>query len=314
MIFAPEIDGMNKRTLAHLAVLGVALIYGVNYVIAKDVMPLYIEPRGFILLRVLGATTLFFILGFIIKTDQRIERKDWLRLILCGFFGVAANQLFFFEGLNLTTPINASVIMTANPILVLLMSAVLLKESLKPIKIIGIVIGGVGAVYLILSSAGEGYGLPGISLGNLFVFMNAASYGVYLVVVKPLLVKYDALLVIKWVFAAGLCFVFPVGISQFSSIEVSNWTPSIFGAVVYVVICTTFLAYLLNVFALRTLKSSTVSTYIYLQPLFATLLALYLAKDALTTEAVVSAGLIFLGVYLVGRKTRSSKPIKPSQD
>ncbi|MCZ4410288.1 DMT family transporter [Cryomorphaceae bacterium 1068] len=301
---------MNPRTLAHLAALGVALIYGANYVIAKDVMPLYIEPRGFILLRVAGATTLFFILSLFIKSDQKIERKDWLRLILCGFFGVAANQLFFFEGLNLTTPINASVIMTANPIMVLFMSAVLLKEKLKPIKLLGIVIGAVGAVYLILSAAGEGYALPGVSLGNLFVFMNAASYGVYLVIVKPLLIKYDALLVIKWVFAAGLCFVLPVGLSQFGKIDLTSWTPSIFGAVTYVVICTTFLAYLLNVFALRTLKSSTVSTYIYLQPLFATLLALYLAKDALTFETTISAAFIFIGVYLVGRKPKTAEVAK----
>ncbi len=84
----------------------------------------------------------------------------------------------------------------------------------------------------------------------------------------------------------------------------ATWTPAISGAVIFVIVFTTFLAYLLNVFALRTLSSSTVSTYIYLQPLFATMLALYFAKDALTFEAVISAALIFVGVYLVGRKSK----------
>jgi len=295
---------MNPRYLAHIALWAVALIYGANYIIAKDLMPLYIEPRGFIFLRVIGATGLFFLLGLFIKGSRKIERTDWFRVFLCGFFGVAANQILFFEGLNLSTPINASVIMTSNPVLVLLMSAVLLKEKLRPIKIVGVLLGGVGAVYLILSNASDEFVLPGISLGNLLIFLNASSYAVYLVIVKPLMRKYDALMIIKWVFASGMFFVIPLGFTQFSSVAWDTWTPGIYMAAAFVVICTTFLAYLFNVFALKTLSSSTVSTYIYLQPLLTTMLALYLAKDALTFETVVSAGLIFVGVYLVSRKRK----------
>jgi drug/metabolite transporter (DMT)-like permease len=298
---------MNPRYIAHLALWAVALIYGANYIIAKDLMPHFIQPRGFIFLRVTGATALFFLLGFFIKGSRRIERRDWLRVFLCGFFGVAANQMLFFEGLNLSTPINASVIMTSNPVLVLLMSAVILKEKLRPIKIVGVILGAIGAIYLILSTAADEFTLPGISLGNLLIFLNAASYAVYLVIVKPLMRKYDALMVIKWVFAAGLVFVIPLGLPQFTEVEWNTWTPSVTAAASFVVICTTFLAYLFNVFALKTLSSSTVSTYIYLQPLLTTMLALYLAKDALTVEAMISAALIFVGVYLVGRKSPSAQ-------
>jgi len=138
----------------------------------------------------------------------------------------------------------------------------------------------------------------------MLIFLNATSYAIYLVIVKPLMRKYDALLVIKWVFASGLVFVVPLGVGQFSEVDWITWTPSIISAAAFVVVCTTFLAYLFNVFALKTLSSSTVSTYIYLQPLFTTFLALYLAKDALTFEAAVSASLIFVGVYLVGRKSK----------
>jgi drug/metabolite transporter (DMT)-like permease len=296
--------GMTPRTKAHLALLAVALIYSANYIIAKDLMPFYIEPRGFIFMRVIGATTLFFILGLFFKSSQKIDRSDWFRVFLCGFFGVAANQIFFFEGLNLTTPINASVIMTSNPVLVLLMSVILLKEKLRPIKIVGVILGGLGAAFLILSSASNDFALPGISWGNMLIFFNATSYAVYLVIVKPLMRKYDALLVIKWVFASGLVFVVPLGFGKFNAVDWSTWTPPIISAAVFVVVCTTFLAYLFNLFALKTLSSSTVSTYIYLQPLFTTMLALYLAKDALTFEAAISAALIFVGVYLVGRRSK----------
>lgn len=293
---------MSPRLTAHLALLVVALIYSANYIIAKDLMPGYLGPRGFIFLRVVGATILFFVFSAFTKGKRSIARGDWFRVLLCGFFGIAANQLLFFEGLNLTTPINAAVIMTSNPVLVLVMSALLIRERLKPFKIAGVLIGGSGAVYLILGSGEADLLSPSVSLGNLLVFINASSYAVYLVLVKPLMAKYDALVVIKWVFLAGMLFVVPAGVGQFTEIDWASWTLSTYAAVGFVVFCTTFIAYLFNVFALKTLSSATVSTYIYLQPLFTTLLALFLARDVLTLRAVVAAVLIFTGVYLAGRK------------
>ncbi len=293
---------MSPRLTAHLALLVVALIYSINYVVAKDLMPVYIGPRGFIFLRVVGATLLFFAFSTFTKGSKRIERRDWFRVLLCGFFGVAGNQLLFFEGLNLTTPINAAVIMTCNPVLVLVMSALLLREKLRPLKILGVIIGGGGAVYLILGSGEANLLEPSASLGNLLIFINASSYAVYLVIVKPLMAKYDALQVIKWVFFSGLLFVVPAGVGQFTEIDWSSWTPIIFISVGFVVVFTTFIAYLFNLFALKTLSSATVSTYIYLQPLFTTLLSLFLARDVLTLRAVVAAALIFTGVYLAVRK------------
>ena len=124
---------MNKKTIAHLSLFSANLIYAINYTVAKTVMPQYVEPLGFIFMRVVGATLLFW-LCYSLFAFEKIERKDMLRLMLCGLFGVAINQMLFFEGLNLTTPINASVIMVTNPILVLIISAFLINKSRGLIK------------------------------------------------------------------------------------------------------------------------------------------------------------------------------------
>lgn len=284
---------------AHAALIAVAIIYGLNYSIAKDVMPVYVLPSGFILIRVLGATFMFHLVAFF-RSSENIERIDWWRLALAGFFGVAANQLLFFEGLNLTTPINASVIMTANPIIVLLLSALILKVPIKPVRIAGIVLGLAGAIFLI--SRGKDITSifdRGKSLGNLLVFLNAASYGAYLIVVKPLMHKYKALTVIRWVFTIGLLYVIPFGYGQLLEVQWAALPLTISVEIAYVVICTTFFAYLLNVYALKIVSSTTVSFYIYLQPLVATLAAIALGKDQLTWVAVIAASMIFSGVYLV---------------
>jgi drug/metabolite transporter (DMT)-like permease len=291
----------NRTQLgAHLALLAVALIYGLNYSVAKDVMPTYLLPRGFILLRVLGAVVLFHLLA-IVYPKQAVQKKDWGRLALAGFFGVAANQLLFFEGLNLTTPINASVIMTTNPLIVMLLSALVVKVPVRPVQIVGISLGLLGAVLLITRGGSQLTGVlsGGKTLGNLLVFLNAASYGAYLIVVKPLMHSYRPIIVIKWVFTLGLAFVLPFGLPQLLDFNPATLPLKIILEIAFVVLATTFLAYLLNIYALKTLSSTTVSYYIYLQPIFATAAAIGLGKDELSTLAVAAAAFIFSGVYLV---------------
>jgi len=294
------LNEQQKKLIAHLALFAVALIYGLNYIIAKGVMPDYIQPRGFILLRAIGATALFWVSGLILSPKIKIKRKDVPRFIICGLFGVALNQTMFFEGLNITTPISASVIMTSNPIMVLLMSAIILKVPLKLSRFIGIGLGISGALYLITRGVSlHSIFKSGESLGNLLILLNAASYAVYLVLVKPLVAKYKAITVIKWVFTFGLLIMLPVGYGQLSEIEWAVMPADMIYSTVFVVICTTYLAYLLNVFALQTVTSSTVSFYIYLQPLIATVVAVALGKDHLTWSLLIAASLIFSGVYLV---------------
>lgn len=299
---------MSSLLRAHLALLIVNLIYGANYLIAKGLMPDLIEPSGFILLRVLGATLLFWILRLFVKF-QPIASEDYPRLILCGLFGVAGNQLFFFNGLNLTSPINASIIMTANPILVLLMASVLIGERISRVRVLGIAFGAAGAIWLILNSA-DGSRLSGSWLGDLMILINAASYAVYLVLVKPLMQKYSPATVISWVFLIGTLFVLPFGWNQFWAIEWSEFGRAEYSAAAFVVIGTTFFAYLLNIFAIRIVSPSVVSSYIYLQPVTATIFAAVFAvigwtavdyTGGISVSKVLSALMIFAGVYLVSK-------------
>jgi drug/metabolite transporter (DMT)-like permease len=290
-----------------LALFVVALIYGGNYSIAKVVMDDgYLPPLGFIFLRVLTGTLLFFLV-LRIGPRERIQKADYLRLALCGLFGVAINQMFFFLGLNQTSPIHASLIMTTTPILVLIASSILIGERITPLKVLGIALGAVGAILLILQ--GKSVGADGSSaFGDLLVFINASSYGIYLVLVKKLMRRYRPTTVIAWVFLFGLLFVTPFGLPTLSKVDWSSFTPLIWVAVGYVLLLTTFLVYLLNAFALSVVQASVVSIYIYLQPLFAALIAILWQQDQLDGRKLLAASLIFLGVYLVSRPRKKLNP------
>ncbi len=290
----------NTNIKAHLALFGANLIYGLNYSVAKDVMPTYIQPFGFILLRVVGAALLFWFFHSILSSEK-IDKKDWPRIALCGLFGVAMNQLLFFAGLNITTPINAAIIMTSNPILVIIAASIILHEIITKQKVIGLTLGVIGALLIILFKADFSFDAKTWP-GDLMILLNAASYGVYLVVVKPLMTKYQPLTIIKWVFTFGLIYVLPFGYSDFMAIEWSSFPTIIWLETAFIVICTTFFAYLLNIFALKKLQPSTVSTYIYTQPVLAALFAILMGKDEVTLVKVIGAILIFSGVYIVSKR------------
>ena len=295
---------MSKKILAHIAIFSANLIYGINYTVAKDVMPNYIEPLGFIFLRVLGAGILFWVF-FYFFFYEKVEKKDLIRLALCGLFGVAINQIFFFEGLNLTTPINAAVIMVINPILVILIGGFLTVEIITSKKIFGIVLGAIGAIILITYGSSQIINLEHLK-GNIMILINATSYAMYLVLAKPLMKKYKPITVISWVFFFGFIYVFPFGWSEYQLIEWSVMPKDIFWKTVFVVFCTTFLAYLFNIFGLKTLNTSTVSTYIYLQPVLASIVAILLGSDELSIIKILSTLIIFAGVYLVSLEHRQS--------
>lgn len=287
---------MKQNLRPHIYLFIVNAFYGAGFTVSKIVMPQYIKPFGFILIRVAITTVLFFALHRL-WLNEKIERRDIGLLVLCGLFGVVINQEMFFMGLSITTPINASLIMIMTPILVYVISFFLSHEKVTWQKITGIALGASGALIIM---GGNGFNFNSSTvLGDLFILINATSYAVYLVIVRPLMKKYHPLTVIKWVFFTGLLPVALIGWKQFTEIEWNNFTGPTWLAVAFIVICVTFFAYLLNILALRQLHSSVVGAYIYLQPVLATVISIALGKDKLSAEKIVSAILIFAGVYLV---------------
>lgn len=287
--------------------LGANLFYGAGFTVAKSVMPRLIEPLGFILIRVACVTFLFW-LSFLGGKKYRatIEKRDWLKLILGGLCGVAINQMLFFLGLNLTFPIHASLIMMSTPLVITVISLIVLQERIKGDKALGLLLGIGGAT--LLMSAGKELTMTGSSaLGDLFVFLNAASYAIYLVMIKPLMQRYRPIIVIRWVFFFGLLMVLPFGWGQLSAVDWSLFQPLDYAAVAFIVVCVTFFTYLWNTYALQHLSSSTAGAYIYLQPLFAAIISMVFAGEIFTWVKLVSAVMIFTGVYLVNFGINRSK-------
>lgn len=282
----------------------VSLIYGATFSLAKEVMPAFIGAFGFILIRVSVAAVAFWLVWLIWIRQKIKPLTDLYRFAICAVFGVAANMLLFFKGLSLTTPINASVIMLTTPVLVVVISILWKVETFTKRIGVGVVVALTGAFLLIggwqMQFSDQG------ALGDFLVFLNATSLAVYFVYVKGLLVRYHPITITTFSFSFGWLMVLPFGLTE---VQVVNWldfTPVVWFCLAFVVLATTVLAYFLNAWAMSKTTPSVVGSYIYLQPVFATIIAISLGKDALTFEKVIFAVAIFSGVYLINSRNRNT--------
>ncbi len=298
---------MNSNLLAHLSLIGSMIIYAAGFSIIKEVTPEHVSPAGFVALRVIGATPLLWLAGLFVK--EKVAKKDLRRIAILSLFGVSINQSLFVKGMALTSPISGAIIMITSPLLVLIIGNFILKEKITWQRISGILIGLGGAALLILSGTVSSDKQDN-AIGDLFIFINAISWGTFLVLVKPLMQKYHTITVLKWVFLFGMFILIPLGWTGMTEVAWPELTGRTWFGIIFVVVAVTYIAYLMNIYGLKMLSPTVVSAYIYLQPLLAAGIAVYLGKDTITWQKSISALLILGGVMLASQNSQRNKGAK----
>jgi len=306
--FAAHLHKMYRKlfkTWAHIALLAANIIYGINYSVAKAVMPDHIKPLALVSLRSFSAAILFWLTSLFIP-KEKVNRKDLLYLFGCSFFGVVINQILFLAGLNLTSPINSSILISTNPIFAFVFAAVILKEKISFMKGSGLALGLSGVLILILQNGTPDVG-SSTFIGDVITLINTISWAFYTVIIKRMLEKYHPVTVMKWTFLFGMLTTVPAGYGQWSTMD---WTAMPLKAVLgigFVVVFATYLGYLLISFGLRRLSPTIVSTYTYTQPIIAAYLASIMGQDHIDLVMILSALLIFAGVFVVSRQMNNNK-------
>ncbi len=304
-------DTHKNKTTAHLALLGANMLYGAGFSVAKIIMPSLILPRAFIILRVVFACILLWLTVILLgrrSSFGSLSRGDQMRVLLGGLFGVGLNMVLFFEGLALTEPFHAALIMLTTPILVMVFSTLLLGRKFGWYKIAGIILGVSGALILVMSADAQSSSTaPNILLGDLLIFLNATSYSIYLVIIKPVMDKRASLQVVTWVFTVGVLFVVPVGWSELMQVDFRAFTPPDWVALIFIVLGVTYFTYLWNGYGIKNLSPVITGAYIYTQPVFAAVIAMIVLHQMLNIPKIIAAILIASGVWLVNKSPYRQK-------
>jgi len=293
---------LNSQTKAHLGLLGTNLFFAINYSAVKYfISNHYAGPFGLNIIRIGISLILFWILFLFNPAKKKIYKKDIPAFLLCALTAIALNQMLFIKGLSLTFPIHASLLTLITPIMITIIAARVLRERITIAKLIGLLLGVLGALLLITTRETSAPG-DNILLGDILVISSAMAYTFYFILVKPLMQKYSSLHVMRWVFTFGFFMVLPLSTKEFSNITWDVFTIKEWGLLFFITIPGTFFAYIFNVYGIKTLSASTAGAYIYSQPVFAVIVSMVFLKEHLSIYKILAALLIFGGVYLSNRK------------
>ena len=292
---------MQNKARAHLALLGTNVFFAINYTAVKYLINEgLVKPFGLNLIRVGITTILLWIIYFARQQHIIIHTRHLLRFSLCALTGIGINQLLFIKGLSLTYSIHASLLMLTTPILITFIAAWFLKERLNGFTVTGLVLGITGA--LILISSRRQAGNPGnVLLGDIFIIINAVSYAIYFLLVKPLMKEYSPVSVIRMMFTIGFFMILPFCWREFRQTPWQSYDAIEYCLLALIVLGGTFLAYLFNVYGIKVLGASKAGAYIYSQPFFAAAIAMIFLGEQLSFYKIIAAGFIFAGVYLANK-------------
>lgn len=290
----------NEKVKGHILILIANILFAVNMPVSKYLLPSHVAPESLTIMRMAFACVMFWITSLFVK-PEKVSLRDIGLLFLCALCGIALNQGLFIRGLNITSPVDASIIATGVPIFVMILAAIILKEPITRMKAFGVILGVAGAISLILQST-QGTSKSSSLGGDLLIVFSGLAYSVYLVISKPITMRYSAVTIMKWMFLFATLMLLPFTYSDVLSTPAFNHPKPNYnelGAIFYVLFGATFVPYLLIPMSLKRIRPTTVSMYNYAQPIVASFIAILIGQDNFSIQKLLSAVLVFVGVYLV---------------
>lgn len=286
---------LNKKH-GHIALFVANVIFGINTPITRTIVPEVLDPFVVTFFRMMGAAILFWAISPFTK-KEKVPPRDIMLFFFASLFAIVLNQTSFIYGLSKTSPIDASLVVTLLPIVTMLLSAIIIKEPITWLKAVGVLTGASGAIILVLNSNNESS--SGSMIGNLIVLGSVTSFALYLTLFKDLISRYSPLTAMKWMFLFAALLTFPMSFNLLTSTDISQFDTSVYLRIGYVVILATFLTYMLIPIGQKTIRPTTISMYNYLQPVMASILAIIIGLDKFGPDKIISAALVFMGVYIV---------------
>ena len=291
---------MDKHKIeGHSAVLLANVIFGLGVPVTKLLLDEWVSPMAYMATRCMGAAAIFWLISLFMPRE-RVERRDLLVIMGGGLLGFVVSQTLTAWALHFTTPVYFSIIATLTPVATMVCAALLIGERLSLRGALGVAIGVVGALLMVMVGWQGGSGMNDL-LGIGLAVLSLLTWAVYLIITRKVSVKYTAVTQMKWVFLVS-----PLAVLSFSWTDLqasrlysSQWAWSGVAEMAFIVVFATVAGFFAIPFALRYLKTTTVSVYTNLQPVVASFVAIAIGQDLLSWDKPVSLALVLLSAWIV---------------
>lgn len=284
----------------HILIMLANILFGASMPVFKYLLTADVPPEAITIMRAIFACMMFWLVSFFMP-KEKVLPKDLCLLFVCALCGVGINQWLFVIGLKNSSPVNASIIATAVPIFVLLLAALVLKEPITAKKSLGVFLGVSGGLLLVFNSTQTTSGTNSL-WGDMLMLLNQLMYSVYLVLSKPLSRRYSSVIMMKWMFLFSTLALAPFCLQYMQYVPMfhrETFNVSQLYALLYLLFGATFVSFMLIPMALKQIRPTTVSMYNYVQPIIASAIAVAVGQDTFSMQKLLSAALVFVGVYLV---------------
>lgn len=291
---------MDKHKIeGHSAVLLANVIFGLGVPVTKLLLDEWVSPMAYMATRCMGAAAIFWLISLFMPRE-RVERRDLLVIMGGGLLGFVVSQTLTAWALHFTTPVYFSIIATLTPVATMVCAALLIGERLSLRGALGVAIGVVGALLMVMVGWQGGSGMNDL-LGIGLAVLSLLTWAVYLIITRKVSVKYTAVTQMKWVFLVSTLAVLPFSWTdlQASRLYSSQWAWSGVAEMAFIVVFATVAGFFAIPFALRYLKTTTVSVYTNLQPVVASFVAIAIGQDLLSWDKPVSLALVLLSAGIV---------------
>lgn len=276
--------------------------------IGKDAMSHGIGGFEMVTFRAVGGAVCFWIASLFAKKEE-VRHKDMLLFFFAAMLGIVFNQCCYTIGLSLTSPVNASIMTTTMPIVTMILAAIFLREPITGKKVMGIFMGATGAFILITGSSAGGADNSGNLSGDLLCLLAQCCFAVYLTVFKHLIARYTVITCMKWMITYAAIVIMPLSYNRMSQLAWSEISAVTWLETAFVVVCGTFLAYILMMRGQKTLRPTVVSMYNYVQPIVACVVSVMVGLGIFGWGQAVAVALVFSGVWLV-TQSKSRRELK----
>lgn len=291
-------SALLKKPLPYLALSFAHIIWGMTFVASKIALAEF-PVMSLAFLR-FALASLLLAPFFLTETRKNIKLEHFPKLLIVGLSMITFNIAFFYEGLNRTTSIDASVLTLIIPSISLIAGWWFLKEKIYWINLIGVLTGLLGTVVIVgLPLFLVGSLSPRALFGNLLIILSDISFVIGAILSKRLLRTYSSLFLTGFVFLIGvISFAIPA-LNEYlaNPTWVSKVTVLGLLGLLFIVLLSSISAYFLYNFALQKIDVIQVNLFQYLEPAVAASLAVPILGERISYSFIVGTVLIVLGVY-----------------
>lgn len=295
---------MLSALRGHLMLLGAAVLWGCNAPMIKDLQELGVPALVVADMRAVGAAVAFWVMSLFVGGGERVSVSMLGRLCVAGILCIVLNQVLFTVGVNYTSPIDATVISTMLPIVTMIFAAIILKESITGMKVVGIAVGAAGALTLVFGGSGSSVG--GGLVGDALCFTAQVSCALYMVIFSNTIHRYSVVTLMKWLFLFSAIIVTMVTWPSVVAVDYASLPLKAWGEMLFIVFGGTFVSYIFFTGGQKLLRPTVVSMYNYVQPIVATVLSVAMGVGTFGVGKVISMAMVFVGVYIVTHAKNST--------